>query len=143
MAVKNKIILDTSVVVKWFTPGVDKEKARAILKTFYENEVAIIFPSLLFYELGNVLINKSISIDNISEIMRKLQGLSSLGLVIEDLGLSSFSKIYQNSINYSITFYDATYITLMQKESCEFVTADKKLFDKLSKILPGVKLLSD
>lgn len=143
MAVKGKVILDTSVVIKWFTPEIDNEKARAILKTFYEKEVTIIFPSLLFYELGNVLINKRISIENIFEIMRKLQGLYSLGLVIEDIGLSSFRKICQNSIDYSITFYDATYITLLQKEDCEFVTADKKLFQKVHKAFAGAKLLSN
>lgn len=143
MAVKNSIILDTSVVVKWFTPEEDKEKARSLLKDFYNDEIVIIFPALLFYELGNVLINKRISIGTVSEIMIKLQKLCSLGLVVEDIGLKWFKKIYQNSVEYSLTFYDAAYITLLQNKDGHFVTADTKLFQKVNKAFSNVKLLSE
>lgn len=138
----DKSILDASVVIKWFVKEQDRDKAITYLTAFQNNEVVLIFPSLLFYELGNVLIKKKATMSLIDEIMVKFQQLNLLGLEIQDTGLLSFRQIYQNSIEYSLTFYDAAYLTLMQEERCEFVTADRKLFEKVHKNLRGVKLLS-
>lgn len=138
----DKSILDASVVIKWFVKEQDRDKAITYLTAFHNNEVALIVPSLLFYELGNVLIKKKATMSLINEIMVKFQQLNLLGLEIQDIGLLSFRQIYQNSIEYSLTFYDAAYITLMQKENCRFVTADGKLFQKVQKAFAGVKLLS-
>ena len=139
----DKSILDASVVIKWFVKEQDRDKAITYLTAFQNNEVVLIFPSLLFYELGNVLIKKKATIGLINEVMVKFQQLNLLGLEIQDIGLLSFRQIYQNSIEYSLTFYDAAYLTLMQKENCQFVTADRKLFEKVHKNFKAVKLLSD
>lgn len=132
-------ILDASVIIKWFVEEEDSDKALIFLNSLKNSKITIIVPSLLFYELGNILISKKVSIDMAGEIMTALQNLS---LEIWDIGLEFFRKIYQNSIEYSITFYDASYITLMQKENCEFITADEKLFKKVRKAFSGAKLLS-
>lgn len=131
-------ILDASVIIKWFVQEEDSDKALIFLNSFKNNKIEIIAPTLLFYELGNILISKKISVDMVGEIMTTLQNLS---FEIQDIGLQSFRKIYQNSIEYSITFYDAVYITLMQKEDCNFITADQKLFGKIHKAFSGAKLL--
>lgn len=135
-----KSILDVSVIIKWFVQEEDSDKALVFLNSLKNNKVNIIVPTLLFYELGNVLISKNISVDIVGEIIAMLQNLS---LEIQDIGLASFRKIYQNSVEYSITFYDAAYITLLQKEDCLFITADRKLFQKVNKVFLGAKLLSD
>lgn len=137
MAAKNNIILDASVIIKWFIDEEDSDKALSYLDIIQNNQRAVIVPSLLTYEIGNILLNKKASVTMVGEIMNTLQNL---GLEVEDIGLKWFRKIYQNSIDYSITFYDSAYITLMQKENCEFITADKKLFQKVNKAFAGVKL---
>lgn len=133
----NKIILDASVIIKWFIEEEDSDKASSYLKVIQDNKIKVKVPSLLFYELGNILLNKKASVDMAGEIVSALQNL---GLEVEDIALQWFREIYQNSIDYSITFYDSAYITLMQKENCEFITADKKLFQKVNKAFAGVKL---
>lgn len=133
-----KSILDASVIIKWFVQEEDSDKALIFLNSLKDNKINIIVPTLLFYELGNILISKKMSVDIVGEVMTKLQELS---LEIADIGLQSFKKIYQNSIKYSITFYDASYITLMQKENCEFITADQKLFGKIHQAFSAAKLL--
>lgn len=133
-----KNILDASVIVKWFTKEEGSDKAIIYLKAFQENEITIIIPSLLFYELGNAFMRKKESKRAIADIGQKLQGLH---LEIEDIGLRMFRKIHENAIDHSLTFYDATYITLMQQENCEFVTADRKLYEKVNKGFALTKLL--
>lgn len=133
-----KIILDASVVIKWFTKEQDSDKAIVYLKSFYNNEVTILAPSLLFYELGNILINKRSSKNKIAEVKKKLQDLQ---LEIKDIGLEWFGKIYENSLDYSLSFYDSAYVTLMQNKNCKFITADKKLYDKVKNKFTYIKLL--
>lgn len=133
-----KIILDASVIIKWFTREQDSDKAIVYLKSFYDNEIAILVPSLLFYELGNILLNKKSSKNRVTEIKKKLQGLQ---LEVKDMGIEWFQKIYENSLDYSISFYDASYITLMQNKNCKFITADKKLYEKVKKKFTYIKLI--
>ncbi len=133
-----KNILDASVILKWFTKEEDSDKAIAYLKAFQNNDIIIIVPFLLFYELGNAFIRKKESQYFIADIGLKLQNLQ---LEVRDAGLLLFRKIYQNALDYSLTFYDASYLTLMQEENCEFITADKKLYDKVKKKFALVKLL--
>ena len=135
---RNSVILDASVVVKWFTQESDSDKAIEYLKSFQKNEITILVPSLLFYELGNTILKKGGSEKMIGAIQQKLQNLQ---LEIRDIGLDWLKSIYQNSFEYSITFYDAAYVTLMQNKNCTFVTADKKLFEKTKKKFAGVTLL--
>lgn len=140
MAAQNNHILDVSVIVKWFIDEQDSNQALVYLSAFQNDQITIIVPSLLFYELGNILVSKKAAVDRVGEIMIMLLNL---GLEIEDIGLRWFRKIYQNSIEYSLTFYDSAYITLLQKENCQFITADQKLFEKVHKVFSGIKLLSD
>lgn len=140
MAVKNNLILDASVIIKWFIDEPDSNQALVYLSTFQNGQTTIIVPSLLFYELGNILVSKKAAVGRVGEIMTMLLNL---GLESEDIGLRWFRKIYQNAVEYSITFYDAAYITLLRKKNCQFITADQKLFEKVHKIFSGIKLLSD
>lgn len=133
-----KNILDASVILKWFTKEEDSDKAIVYLKAFQNNDITIIVPSLLFYELGNALISKKESKYFIADIGLKLQNLQ---LEVRDVGLSWFRKICQNALDYSLTYYDASYLTLMQEENCEFITADKKLYEKVKKKFTLVHLL--
>lgn len=140
MAAKDNLILDASVIIKWFIDEEDDDKALSILDAFQNNQITVAVPTLLFYELGNILVSKKASADMVEKAMVILQNLD---FRIDDIGLSSFLKIHQNSVDYSITFYDATYITLLEKENCQFITADNKLFQKINKAFSGAKLLSN
>ena len=138
MATKNNIILDASVVIKWFAKEDDSDKAITYLEAFQNNEIGVIIPTLLFYELGNVLINKKVTIPMAEDIIYRLKNLH---IDLIDAGFKSFQKIYQNAIEFSITFYDSAYVTLMKEENCKFITADKKLYQKIKSHFPLSQLL--
>ncbi len=138
MAAQNNHILDASIIIKWFIDEKDSDRALSYLNAFQNDEITVMVPSLVFYELGNTLVSKKVPVDIVGDVMVTLQNL---GLKIEDIGLRWFRKIYQNSIEYSLTFYDAAYITMLQKENCQFITADKKLFQRVNETFSGIKLL--
>lgn len=123
-----KIILDTSVMLKWFVDEVGSDVAREYLQDFIDGKHQVIIPTLLFYELGNACLQNSIPTAEIGKIMELLQRLP---FDREDIGYTAFRKIYQNASDYTLTYYDAAYVTLMQKHSCQLITADKSLWNKL------------
>src|SRR3989338_8872906 len=135
-----KVVLDTSVVLKWFVDETGSDAAREYLEDFIDGKSQILIPTLLFYELGSACLKKSIPVSEISKIMELLQKLP---FEKEDIGFTSFRKIYQNATEYNIWYYDASYVTLMQKHNCELITADKKLFRKLKGNMAKIRLLKD
>jgi len=113
-------------------------EALLYLQDFRLGKFAIVVPTLLFYELGNALITKKAASHYVGKIMETLHNLH---LEMIDIGFEAFRKVFQNAQEYGITFYDASYVTLMQKENCDFITADRKLYRKINKKSAGVKLL--
>ena len=49
------LVLDASVVVKWFTKEEDKDLAIEYRDQFLTGEIDIALPDLILYELANVL----------------------------------------------------------------------------------------
>lgn len=131
-------VLDASVIIKWFIEEEGSDRADKYLQAYKNRQFSILVPTLLFYELGNILLAKKAAAKQVGRIM---QDLHALNLTKTDIGYESFRKVFQNADDLQITYYDASYLTLMQKESCEFVTADKKLYEKVRKVFTLVKLL--
>ena len=52
---KKTLVLDASVVVKWYCEEKDSDKAHEIRKSYREHRVNIIVPNLLFYEVINAI----------------------------------------------------------------------------------------
>lgn len=133
-----KTIIDASVGVKWFFKEEDWEKADKILDKSQNGTIQLIVPELFFYEVGNVLLNKKESYEKITDIAQQLQAIN---FSVRNIGSRSFYATAKIAKAFSLSFYDALYIILMQEERAEFITADKKLFDKVHKKLPLIKLL--
>ena len=66
--------------------------------------------------------------------------LWSFDLEVFTLGLGEFLSGITLSERYRITLYDAAYLELARRLKCEFVTFDKKLYEKV-KGLKEVKLI--
>ncbi len=131
-------IFDASVIIKWFISEEESDKALIYLQDYRDKKFSIIVPTLLYYELGNILLAKKATEDQVSKIMVSLLALS---LVNIDIGHDAFRKVFENAQELKITYYDASYITLMQKYDCELVTADKKLYERIKNKFARIKLL--
>lgn len=133
-------ILDASVVIKWFIKEEGSDLADLYLERLGNHDIKIIIPQLLFFEIGNILISRKVSEDESDYIAKKLY---SLPFEQKQIDLQYFNAIILIAKTFGISFYDGAYIALMQEKNCEFITADRKLFQKVQKAFSGAKLLSD
>ena|SRR5690348_9941007 len=131
-------ILDTSVIIKWFSEEENHEKALFYLTQIQNGEIRVLVPSLFFYEFGNALLSKNLSSSAAKEFVKQLFQLE---LLIAEMSKQDIAAIYKISQTYHISFYDGAYVYLAKKRNCAFVTADKKLFLKIQKDFPKAHLL--
>lgn len=138
------ICVDSSVAIKWILPEVDSELATRLLTHAVSLQRAVVAPSLLGYEVTNVLRQR----------MTRL-AVSLATAEIEILRLLSFPvQLIHDSENHGRALaiadrfglpaaYDAHYIAFAAQLSCEFWTADARLANRVSPELPFVRLLAD
>src|SRR4030065_2433047 len=82
---KVRVVLDTSVIVKWFFKDDEKniKKADLILKQYLNNEIKIIIPELSAFEMATVLRNKIKKYQNVNiEIIDRLYNLGIIFFII-------------------------------------------------------------
>ncbi len=133
------IVLDASVVLKWIFADEDGgERAERFKKAHVSGQEVIAVPDLLFYEIGNVLATKT-RLPGAS-VAEAFSLLWDFGLERFDLGLDEFQSSLALSRKHKITLYDAAYVELSRRLTCPFVTADRKLYEKI-KSIKSVELL--
>lgn len=132
------IVLDASVVLKWFQEERDSAKALVWEERHAAGEETIAAPDLLFYEVANVLRHqKRIRADAVEAALDVLGRLE-----IQAFSFSPFDlkEVVRFAAAQDISVYDALYVILARRLGCRFVTADKRLYTKL-RILDWADLL--
>ena len=134
------LVTDTSVILKWYKEEIYSEIAVKIKDKFVEGVHEIVVPDLILYELANAMrYDKGFDDDLIKQSIRQLVDLE-IDITIPAEGLISESVDYARK--YDISIYDAVYVALANQLDAMFVTADKKLFDKI-KGLGFAKFITD
>jgi len=140
----NRIILDASVVLKWYLPDeLYGKKALDLLEKFILGTLDIVAPTLLEYELVNALImaGKRGRL-NAGAVMTALEGFKSLGISL--LGPAGhYDRIIHYCHAYTRSAYDGSYLALAERESRELVTADERLFNSVKAELNWVRWIGD
>lgn len=124
------VILDTSVVLKWIVAEADSDAARRFRSKHVSGEEAVIVPSLLFYELANVLRYKEEIPDR--AVIELLGIIDALELSVINPQLPELEETLLYARDKDISVYDATYVVLARRMLCSVVTADAKLVKKVS-----------
>ncbi len=126
------LILDSSVIAKWFFSEENSTKALKIKDKFAENSISIAIPLLLYYEVNNILKTavKSFRVDadEAKEVYGSFLQLNFVAYSSESI-LENTLKI---ALDYDISAYDASYIALAEYLQIPFLTADRKLLNKIS-----------
>jgi predicted nucleic acid-binding protein len=139
-----RIVIDASVVLKWFLADEEySQSALALLDKYVSFELEIIAPSLLEYEVLNGLqiARKRGRIEQDKTIMA-IEGFLSLEIDKKDIS-SFYPRILHFSETYNLTVYDASYLAVAAEEEIELVTADRNLHSKVKKDLNWIKWLGD
>lgn len=118
------LVVDASVVIKWFVPEIHSDAARRLLATDHHQYLS---PDLLFPEVGNVIWKKvrrgELTADEghrlAADISRiAVETVPTRGLMIDAHALA---------ITTGLTVYDAMYLALAVRLKTELVTADDRL----------------
>lgn len=132
--VSTKLVVDSSVIVKWLNQ--DKEnhlnKADLILANVQQNSAVLFAPELAKYEVGNVLLlGKKLSPEqaNIARIELFRLPITFVPESIE-LALETFNLAFE----LKITYYDASFLCLAEKLGAALVTDNVKYQGKSTKV---------
>jgi predicted nucleic acid-binding protein len=119
------VVVDASIVVKWFVEEENSDKAIRIRDKYVEGEVRLIAPEIIKFEVLNALYYKKLfSEDEMEEIS---EALDSYLFDLYPLKGEYAKKTVETAFRNNITIYDASYISLAIMKNAYFYTADEKL----------------
>ncbi|HVF69182.1 MAG TPA: type II toxin-antitoxin system VapC family toxin [Xanthomonadales bacterium] len=124
---KTTVILDSSVIAKWFFAENDCEQALRIKEQFTNGLLSVAIPTFLYYEVNNLL-RTAVKRLRINENDAK-KAYNSF-LILDFVSYSSeflLEKTLEIAIKFDISSYDASYIALSEYLQAPFLTSDKKL----------------
>ena len=133
-------VLDTSVILKWFSEygEDDLDRAFEIREYLYEGSVNFIVPELLFYELANALrYNPRLSTKEVSEA---IDSIFDMELKVARTDKRIMEDAIALAFKYHITVYDAYFLGLSRAEGKPLITADYKFFEKMKGYKGIIKL---
>ncbi len=134
MARLPEVVVDASVVCKWFVPETGSDRALALRDAHAEGRIRIIAPDVLCYEFANALRHHpGMSAHRLRAEVRFFFDLQ-VGLVPPSsaiLGLAS-----ELAFREKLTIYDAVYAILAEAHSCSLVTEDSRLLRASDRAVP-------
>jgi len=131
VAVK-KIIVDASIVVKWYLKENDSEQALRLRDDHVSGRITITVPALLEYEVLNAL--KHSEAYSETELIDIAHSLNKYGFESWRLNGRLKDETVRASSKYDVTMYDASYIALAILLRVPFYTADDELLSKVARL---------
>lgn len=126
---KTTLVLDASVLIKWYYEEEDSEKAIAIRDMFDRSELDIIVPQILYYEVSNAIrYNKYLQLEDKNRI---IDNLFSLGLETRLLSSEDMVRTNEMATKNDTTIYDTAYLAMARNFGIPLVTADEEFVKKV------------
>jgi len=137
------IVVDSSVVVKWMIPEELSAEAGVVLSEAQAGNADLIAPELLVAEVGNVLWKQ-----HNRGYLSTVEMTHALSLLhILPIFYTNNNRLIDLACNLAVahqrSVYDMLYVALSVQQSCLFLTADKRLVNAVSAILPQVQWIGD
>jgi predicted nucleic acid-binding protein len=122
------VVVDASIVVKWFVPEIHSEEARRFLTSRYCRHV----PVLCHSEVGQTIWKKVYLKGEIpAEDGRQIVGALKASVFEVHPIITLIEPAFEIALATGRTVYDSIYVALATALDCKLVTADKKLFNSL------------
>ena len=140
----NRTVIDASVVLKWYLDDEEYgQRALSLLAKYVSEELDIIAPSLLEYEVINgLLIAQKRGRFKEEKILTAIEGF--LNLEIKFLNLSHlYQKVLHYCKAYNCSAYDASYLAVAENEGAGMITSDAGLYKAVKKDLKWIKWIGD
>jgi len=139
--VTSTVVLDTSVIIKWFRQGeILAPQALALRRAYLEGSLTVAVPDVLVYEVANVLRYKGdLSTEQIGQAV---QSLFDIGIDIVPPSAELMRRAVALAYTHNETVYDAVFVALAETLEADFITADEQLVKQMAG-LPFVRFLGD
>lgn len=124
-----KIVLDASVVVKWYVNENHTQNAEKLLDGSYELHA----PELILPEVCNIIWKKVIRGELTSSEGTQIVSAFSSQSIETHPHKPILNAAFIGAESTQQTVYDWTYLALAVSLSCQFVTADERFFNVISK----------
>ncbi len=142
-------VVDTSVIAKVFLDEPDQQTAKRLMESCVRGEVRLIAPSLLLFEVNNVLISKRVTGQDYDTAITLLMdwvekdhiGIQEANELLLRRAESIASMDTQGQGH--ISSYDATFHALAIQSGATFLTSDQSYVRKTKPLLGSVDLLQD
>jgi predicted nucleic acid-binding protein len=132
-----EVIVDASVVCKWFVTEPDSEAALRVRDAHTDARIRLVAPALICYEVLNALrYHPSISDSDLRESARELIEIQ-LTLVPPSAQMLGVATGYART--KKLTLYDACYVSLAETRECTLVSADQRLLGACDRAVPLLK----
>ena len=135
--------VDASIVIKLIVEEPGSGRADALWAQWIQQDVQIVAPTLLRYEITAVLRKKVCRGQLSGEIAN-----AALAAALDLKGIEYINSpvLHVRALELASQFglptaYDAHYLALAEQQNCEFWTADVPLVDRVSQALPYVRQL--
>ena len=119
------VVLDASVILKWLLPETGSENALRFRDQHISGEERIIVPSLVFYEIANVLRYRAKISDE--ELVSLFEIFNDLELIAIHPAFSDMTEVMLYARRKNVSVYDAVYVVLAKRLDCSLITADERL----------------
>jgi predicted nucleic acid-binding protein len=119
-----EIVLDSSVVVKWFSTETKSPEALKFLDSYIEGSIELAIPEILFCEVGNALRYKP-DFDNENWKIALVQ-LFNLRMKVTHLTEDLIIRAGEIAYDGKVTFYDALPVAIAEHKKTVCVTADEE-----------------
>jgi predicted nucleic acid-binding protein len=136
------IVVDASLVIKWFIPEVDSDAARRWLDASHD----YLAPELLFPETGNTVWKKvrrgELSLDDGQQLATDLSVIA-----VETVSMRGLlPDAHALALPTGVTVYDATYLALAVRLETQVITGNDRLARRLADhvlLAPHIRSLKD
>jgi predicted nucleic acid-binding protein len=123
------IVLDTSVILKWYLEEEDSDKALYYRTEYLNQQISITVPDLILYEISNALkYNKDFIVNDVKLVIESIY-LSKIKIVSPTIEL--INQAIEFSSSFDVSIYDSTYLALSSLLNFQFITADEKFYKKI------------
>lgn len=141
---KNSIVVDASVALKWFFEDeADVDSARVLLGQWAEGGIGFTVPAHWPLEVLNgirsAVLKKRVDAKRALEIA---DDFLKLGIGTTDIGAHS-AQIFRTAVDLGRTTYDAAYVVLAERTGLELITGDRRLFNAVHNQKPFVRYIGD
>lgn len=131
------LVVDASVVIKWFVPEIHSDAARKLLGTNHQ----FFAPDLLFAEIGNILWKKaqrgSLTSTDAAQLIADIGRVAIESVPARSLVGDAF--VLANAIRRTV--YDSLYLALAARLNTSCITADERLW-RATRAIPAAAPLA-